>query len=143
VRLPGLAAAVTATQVVFHGVFEVVGGITASGLALGGHQHGPLVLQSNPGAADPSLISASPGMLAAHVAAAAVTAVLLWRGELLVQTIARWVRALFRTRQPVRSYGDDTRIPVSRTVPRAASRLLDDCAWRRGPPARASRIAFG
>lgn len=143
VRLPGLAAAVTATQVVFHGVFEVVGGITASGLALGGHQHGPLVLQFNPGAADPSLISASPGMLAAHVAAAAVTAVLLWRGELLVQTIARWVRALFRTRQPVRSFGDGTRIPVSRTVPRAASRLLDDCAWRRGPPARASRIAFG
>jgi hypothetical protein len=141
VRLPRLAAAVTATQVVFHGVFELVGGITPTGLALGGHQHGAIVL-SMPGAADPSLLTASPGMLAAHAAATVVTVMLLRRGELLVQTIARWVRALLRTPQPVPSHADDARVPVSRSVPRAASRLLDDCAWRRGPPAGAPRIAF-
>lgn len=144
VRLPGLTAAVTATQVVFHGLFEVVGGITPTGLALGGHQHGAVVLHIDPGASAPSLLTASPGMLAAHAAAAVVTVVLLRRGELLVQTIARWVRALLRTPQPAPSPGDaTTRVPVSRTVPRAPSRLLDDCAWRRGPPARAPRIVFG
>ncbi len=143
VRLPGLAAAVTATQVVFHGVFELVGGITPSGLGLGGHQHGAIIMNIMPGAADPSLLNASPGMLAAHAAAAALTIMLLWRGELLVQTIARWVRALLRTPQPAPSHRGRTRVPVARTVPRAASRLLDDCAWRRGPPAGAPRIALG
>ncbi|MDQ0613173.1 hypothetical protein QF046_000814 [Microbacterium sp. W4I4] len=83
-------------------------------------------------------------MLAAHAAAAVVTVVLLRRGELLVQAIARWVRALLRTPQPAPSHSDaTTRVPVSRTVPRAASRLLDDCAWRRGPPVCAPRIVFG
>lgn len=143
VRLPGLAAAVTATQVVFHGVFELVGGITPTGGALGGHQHGAIVLNVAPGSADPSLLTASPGMLAAHAAATVVTVMLLRRGELLVQSIARWVRALLRTPQPVPSHADCTRITVSREVPRAVSRLLDDCAWRRGPPAGAPRIAFG
>lgn len=143
VRLPGLAAAVTATQVVFHGVFELVGGITPSGLALGGHHHGTVVIDAAPGVADPSLLNSSPGMLAAHAAAAVLTALLLWRGELLVRTIARWVRALLRRPQPVPSLGGSTRVPVSRMVPRAATRLLDGCAWRRGPPACAARIAFG
>jgi hypothetical protein len=144
VRLPGLAAAVTATQVVFHALFEIVGGITPSGLTPGGHQHGAIVLNVEPGAAAPSLLSASPGMLAAHAAATVITVVLLRRGELLVQTVARWVRALLRTPQPAPSHGERAiRVPGSRTVARAASRLLHDCAWRRGPPACVPRIALG
>lgn len=142
VRLPGLAAAVTATQVIFHGLFEIIGGITSTDLALGGHQHGAIVLPVDPGVADPSLLTASPGMLAAHAAAAVVTVVLLRHGELLVQAIARWVRALLRTPHPAPSHSD-AQVPVLRTVLRAASRLLDDCAWRRGPPARSPRITLG
>jgi hypothetical protein len=142
VRLPGVAAAVMATQVVFHAVFEVTGGISPTGLTPGAHQHGPIVLAISPAAAHPSLLSASPAMLAAHAIAAVATAALLWRGELLVQAVAHWVRALLRTPQAVPSPAADIRLPVSHAIVRPASRLLDDCVRRRGPPERTPRIAF-
>lgn len=143
VRLPGLAGAVAATQLVFHALFEVVGGITPTGAVPGAHQHGPMVLAFAAGAGDPSLLTASPGMLAAHVAAAVVTTALVWRGELLVQVIARWVRSLLRTLRPVAPYAEHARVPVPRVAVRAHARLLADCAWRRGPPARGPRIVLG
>lgn len=144
VRLPGVAAAVTATQLVFHGAFELVGGITPTGLTPGAHHHGALILNIEASTAHSSLLTSSPVMLAAHAAAAAVTVMLLWRGELLVQLVARWVRALLRTPQPTTPHLEDIRLPGPRSViPPAAARLLEDCAWRRGPPARAPRIVFG
>lgn len=141
IRLAGLTAAVAATQFVFHGIFEVTGGITPTGLALGAHHHGAIVLDFGAsGTADPSLLAASPVMLVAHLAAALVTTALLWRGELLVQAIARWVRAKLRAPQPVLQHGSDLRVPVSRSVARVSFRLLADCAWRRGPPVPALSI---
>lgn len=142
VRLPGLAAAVTATQMVFHGVFEVVGGITPTGLTPG-HQHGPIVLNFASEAADPSLLTSSPLMLAAHLGAAVLTIAALWRGELLVQAIARWVRAKLGVPQPVPPPEVDAHVRVSDTAPHITARLLADCAWRRGPPASDLRILLG
>lgn len=142
VRLPGLAAAVAATQVAFHALFELLGGVIPTGAASGAHQHGPMVLAFAPGA-DPSLLTASPGMLAAHVAAAVVTTALLWRGELLVQAIAGWVRGLLRTHRSVTQHVRQARLSVPRAAARVRSRLLADCAWRRGPPTPAARIVLG
>lgn len=132
IRLPGLAAAVTATQVAFHTLFAVAGEIAPSAVGGGGHQHGPLVLRFPPQGATASAMDAP--MAAAHLAAAVLTILLLRRGELLVQTVVRWVRMLLR--RPLNA----PRLPVAAppgapcSTPRAARRLLADCAWRRGPP---------
>lgn len=131
IRLPGLAAAVISTQVAFHTLFAAAGEIAPSAVG-GGHQHGPLVLAFPPQGATASAMDAP--MAAAHLVAAVLTILLLRRGELLVQTVVRWVRMLLR--RPLNA----PRLPVAtppgapRSTPRAARRLLADCAWRRGPP---------
>ena len=135
IRLSGLTGAVLSTQFVFHALFELTGGIAPTGL-VGGHQHGPIVLELAPGT-HPDLLSSSPGMLLAHLLAALLTTLLLWRGELLIRAIARWVRTLLRLPQTAPAHPVAAPANVTRTEAPLLDRLLADCAWRRGPPASA------
>ncbi|GAA3926123.1 hypothetical protein [Microbacterium soli] len=136
IRLLRLAAAVATTQGAFHILFEVAGGITPTG-TVGGHQHGPIVLTLGP--ASTEVLPPSTAMLIAHLLAAAVTTLLIWRGELLIQAIARWVRALLRVPQTASSRPRRAPASMPRTAPHILTSLLADCAWRRGPPAPALR----
>lgn len=130
-RTPGIArlsVAVLVSQTVFHVLFVALGA-TVSAAVTRGHQH---VLTLDPLT---STVAPDAGMLGAHIAAAALTIALLWRGEQLMRTVARWVRAALRTRTP-RLYAD-WRIPVAftSTPRRFVSRIRIGDISRRGPPA--------
>jgi cytosine/uracil/thiamine/allantoin permease len=76
-----LAASVTVSQLVYHGLFSLFGQASTPGGAVTSAHHGTVVFI--PGAPDQvALVSpADQWMLAAHVGAAALTFVMLLRGE--------------------------------------------------------------
>lgn len=136
-RLVGIAGAVTITQVLFHVLFAVTGDIPRAGAVPGPHRHGALTPADLAVVMSPAHASSLDApMLVAHLCAAVVTTVLLWRGELVLRAITRWVRAVLRRREPVlrtstpfRATPDDT----ATTSPLSRILLGDVC--RRGPPA--------
>jgi hypothetical protein len=136
-RMVSVAGAVTVTQAVFHLLFAFVGQLPVAGILPGSHVHGALTL------ADPARASAPPMhashsaavMLLAHICAAVVTTALLWRGELMLRAIRRWVHAvlrrpeqLLRESTPFRPRQADPLL----TTPLSRILLCDVC--RRGPP---------
>ncbi|WP_426183734.1 hypothetical protein [Microbacterium sp. TWP3-1-2b2] len=127
-RMARLSAAVMVSQTVFHVLFVALGA-TVSPTVTTGHDHA-LTL-------DPltSTIAPDAGMLGAHVAAAALTIMLLWRGERLVQVVARWVLAVLRTRALRLQAEWPVPAPITTTARRFASRISSGGVSRRGPPA--------
>ncbi|HEX2317339.1 MAG TPA: hypothetical protein VHJ17_26580 [Thermomonospora sp.] len=87
-----------------------------------------------------AVVPGGPGMTLAHVAAAAVSAWWLWRGERLAWTLARRFAALSRVcavvllevpPAPVRR-----RVPLTAAVPRPVPAPLRHSVGLRGPPLR-------
>lgn len=138
-RLPSIVAAVGVTQAVFHLLFDLTGATVGSGPHVSGHQHGALDLTALAQTPSASLAHTSHGdaaMIFAHACAAAVTAVMLWRGELMLSMIAHWVRAVLRRPEPL----PEPQLPAvrpllcARLAPTIARVSLGDVC-RRGPPA--------
>ncbi|WP_298867330.1 hypothetical protein [uncultured Microbacterium sp.] len=136
VRLAGITGAVTITQVLFHLLFAVTGDIPLAGAAPGTHQHGVLT-PADLAVVMPSAHTSSldAPMLVAHLCAAVVTTVLLWRGELILRAITRWVRAVLRRREPVLRTSTPFRATPGDTTTSPLSRILLGGVCRRGPPA--------
>lgn len=133
-RLARLAAAVTVSQVAFHGAFQLLGsptGIRMSPTAAHAHVHGvvdPAMLQATAAAPE------STGMYVAHAIAAALTIALLWRGERAVHAIAReTLRVLRRAEAPRPALVPDAPAAFASPVRPAGPRLLPSVSWR-GPP---------
>ena len=90
-----VAVTVLFAQAVFHLLFQMLGSPTGSSVASSpGHAHhldlallGPVT----------PVAGADATMLGAHVAAAALTTLLVWHGEALVRAVARWFHALLLT----------------------------------------------
>ena len=128
-----VAGAVFAAQAAFHVLFQALGAPTAGGVAgTVGHAHHVDLSALGPLSTAPALDAA---MLSAHLAAAVLTTLLLWHGESVVATIARWFHAAVRR-------GDV--LPTVTTAPPQPLRSLpltlrdaavDTVLSRRGPPA--------
>ncbi|GGD80847.1 hypothetical protein [Microbacterium murale] len=123
-----LSAAVLVSQTVFHVLFVALGA-TASATVMTGHHH---VMTLDPLS---STVAPDAGMLGAHIAAAALTIAMLWRGERLLSVIRRWVHTVLRTRMP-RLHAE---WPVPASVGTTARRFVPSipavAISRRGPPA--------
>jgi hypothetical protein len=134
--LARLAAAVTVSQVAFHGAFQLLGSPTGVGMSPGaGHSH------SAHGVVDLAVLhvtAAAPegaGMYVAHAIAAVLTIALLWRGERVVHAIAReTLRVLRRAQAPRPALIPDPPAAFASPVRPSAPRLLPSVSWR-GPPA--------
>ncbi|WP_101846266.1 hypothetical protein [Zhihengliuella sp. ISTPL4] len=127
-----VAVAVFLAQAAFHLLFQLLGAPTADdATGLAAHAHhldlsalGPLSPAPGPGAL----------MLSAHVIAAVLTTLLLWHGESVLRTIARWFRAALR-----RAVASAAMTPAPpRPLRSAVLPPLDDAVTmevsRRGPP---------
>lgn len=125
------AAAVAASQVVFHAAFTLVGDLGRWDAAASGHVHALDPVAGPAAAVHPP----SAGMLLAHAAAAAITALLVLRGERAVVAVWRWARARLRrvagaVRVPLRH-----RIPPLPRLSRPrTARVTAHPLSRRGPP---------
>lgn len=96
-----IVATVLFAQLVFHGLFTLLGApvIVDPAVVPVGHVHDlSALLADRPVAAGGGAATAGVWMLIAHVLAAAATCALLWHGEQLLQGIAGWVRAVLRRR---------------------------------------------
>lgn len=127
-RLGRLSTAVVSAQMVFHVLFVMLGA-TASPTVSTGHNH---VLSLDPLTAT---VAPDAGMLGAHVAAAALTIMLLWRGEQLVRAVARWVQAALRPRMPSVHAEWPTPQALATTTHHLVSALRTGDISLRGPPA--------
>lgn len=129
-----LSATVTLAQAAFHVLFVALGAAlrpgTGAGLS-GQHAHHGLHLMLGP---ITSSVAPDDSMLGAHVLAAALTVVLLWRGERILSFIARWVRAALVRRMP-RLHGEWS-APRANTAatPRPNRQLWASDLSLRGPP---------
>lgn len=84
-------AAVLVAQTAFHVAFSMIGDLGRWDAAQGAHaHHAGMVLSAFTTAPAPAM---SAGMLAAHAAAAVVSAAIVRRGERTVVAVWRWVRA--------------------------------------------------
>lgn len=137
-RFASIAATVGVTQIAFHALFEVTGPQHAPPALVGLHQHGaldPAVLAP----LHPSIGHAAHSdalMLVAHSCAAIVTALLLWRGEMLLRSIGQWVHAVLRRAQTLPLVNAPLRAAlVDAAALPALSRIRFSDLCRRGPPA--------
>lgn len=130
-----LALAVTGSQLIFHTLF-VVGAVTPSGTS-----HAHHLLPMTDAAATTTAIGADPLMWAMHGAAAAVTTLVVHRGERAARTllavaadIARWVRR--RILAAVLALGalDLPALPVAPDAAPVLRSIVLRTAAGRGPP---------
>lgn len=134
-----LGAAVALSQFAFHATFAVLGG--ASGAPeIAGHVHGAasVLPAASASVATPAFAGADPLMWVAHALAAAVTTVVLFRGERVVRAAAtplvEFVHLVVRV---VLALPVATRIRVPVIRHRAVSflaRVATSPVSRRGPP---------
>ncbi len=123
--------AVILSQALFHLAFATTGDVGAWQSAAV-HVHGAVTLGDGPVA---TALVPSPVMLLGHLAAAAVTALAVHRGERLVRVIARWLpRLVRRVCVLVRAARPRRPRPVHRVFARPTSGRLAFAIARRGPP---------
>ncbi|SJN32029.1 hypothetical protein FM104_07705 [Microbacterium esteraromaticum] len=129
-RFASIAAAVAVIQWVFHTVFETTGSTASSGAGLAPHVH-------SVGALTPMthMSHADAPMVAAHVIAAVVTTLLLWRGESMIHVIAQWVRVQLRAPQLLVVLQAPRPSAVTHELHLPLKRLPLGDVCRRGPPA--------
>ncbi|MGY1551111.1 hypothetical protein ACW5CM_04895 [Microbacterium sp. A588] len=129
-----LSATVALAQAAFHVLFVALGAALRPGTNTGqnsqhAHHGHHLVLGSIT-----SSIAPDDSMLGAHVLAAALTVVLLWRGERILGFIARWVRAALVRRLP-RLHGEwSAPCAHAAAAPRPNHQLWASDLSLRGPP---------
>jgi hypothetical protein len=131
-----LSAAVLLSQIAFHTAFSVVGDLSGTGttdIASTSHVHGQLTL---PLLDQTVSAPTSPLMLTAHLAAAAVSAAILYGGERALRALLSLVIDLLATR--ALEIASLERHEACRTLPSALpvirAALLSDVIARRGPP---------
>ncbi len=127
----GTSAAVIVAQGLLHLAFAAIGTAAPRAAALHGSHHadrGPLVV------ADVGHLHLDAGMIVAHLVAAALTVVVLTRGERALRGIARGVRRLLT--RPAAALALPA-VPVLPTVPAdlPVVRPFLSVLSRRGPPA--------
>lgn len=140
-----LALSVAVSQLLYHGLFSLFGrAATATGTVSSGH-HGTIVF--TPGTTEQLSFTASDQwMLAAHLAAAALTFVMLVRGEralLAISALRVMVLATLAWRLPLNPVPlpAGNRFPTAqRTAPLRRRLILTSPLTLRGPP-RLERIA--
>ncbi|MGB4136165.1 MAG: hypothetical protein WA971_06360 [Microbacterium sp.] len=135
VRLPGIAAAVLATQGAFHVLFHLTGTTVDSGPGPGasGHDHSAMTMNALLRGAVPD-----DGMTAAHLAAALLTTLLLWRGQVLLLAITHWLSAALRHAvRPVPIRPSARIVPPRHETIHVTRRTPLGSLSRRGPPALA------
>jgi hypothetical protein len=133
-----IGSALAATQVGLHEGFMLLAQPHCSLPAMAGHAHSAAV-----GAAmscSPAMPMAGPSvvMVAAHVAAAAATGLLLWQGERLLWALVTWLAVTLP--QALRPVSAPARRPAQPVVVRRSARLWTTLGGvgRRGPPAVAA-----
>ncbi|WP_417540712.1 hypothetical protein [Microbacterium maritypicum] len=130
-----VALAVFLAQGAFHVLFQLLGAPTGTTpIAGGAHSHhlDVALLGSTAPAAAPGAL-----MLFAHVVAAVLTTILVWRAEAVVRIVARWVDALFR-RASALAPAMHRRPPRLRSVTVVSfDAAVSAAVPRRGPPALA------
>lgn len=125
--------AVLLSQIAFHAAFSLVGGRSAAAASSMMHDHDamtvPLLEQAV--AVPPSSL-----MLTAHVLAALLSTVLLYRGERAIRSLLVLVidRLAARTRGIAPHERRLRRAPASTSLRRPRLALLSDAIARRGPP---------
>lgn len=132
-----IAITVVFAQVVFHGLFTLLGApvIVDAAVVPVGHVHDlSMLLGVQQAAPDGGAAAAGIWMLTAHLIAAAATCALLWHGEHLLRSIAGWVRAVLR-----RAITIALRCPAAPAlaVPAPSGSVFSapcDHIRRRGPP---------
>lgn len=124
-----VAATVGVSQAVFHLAFQYLGTPTGSP-AIGPHTHHVEL----PAAIAATVPLPDAGMIAAHVLAAMLTTLLVWRGEAVLRTIARWMRALLRLPVPRPLAEHTAPSPLRVSVRVFGDALFSSTAPRRGPP---------
>jgi hypothetical protein len=137
--LPRLAAAVAVGQASFHTVFTALGNSTGVALLPAEHSghtgHGMLV---ESGAAHGAAAHSGMGMLLAHVAAGAISALLLAHSERALLELALLARLTFRrllTTPAIRPLPALRRSLLDVAVPSLSSTPLLGSLRYRGPPA--------
>lgn len=127
-----VATAVLLAQGAFHLVFQSLGAPTGGrGASATGHAHHVVL---------PPLDSFAPGaspdapMLVAHVVAAAFTAVLVVRGEMVLLRIAAWFHALLRRSVSSAPADHGRPVPLTSILLSAADAAISAAVSRRGPP---------
>jgi hypothetical protein len=136
-HLVGIAGSVAVTQVMFHVIFAITGQPPIAGIAFEAHQHGALTAAGHTLTAMPPshAVHTDALMLFAHFCAAVITTVLLWRGELLLRAVVRWVRTVLRHRAPLLlSHTTFRTSPIEGLPAGPLSRVLLSDVCRRGPP---------
>lgn len=132
-------ASVGASQLLFHLAFSLVGDLGAWDVGALGHVHGPAAVDLASAASVPL---PSPGMLAAHAAAAALTAWLVRVGERVVLAVSAWtVRVLNRARIVLAPHRGLARPLPSAPPVLARGRVAAHPLSRRGPPRLSSAVA--
>ena len=127
-------ATVAVSQILLHFAFVLTAGADPT-LSIGHDHHGPAALDPVMAASMSGLLPA-PSMLAAHLAAAAVTVAVLWWGERMLTALAGGIRTLFsRMREVVPpARAALPRVSFRRPAGRRAGVALSSLS-RRGPPA--------
>lgn len=121
-------AVVITSQLLFHMAFAITSGADSSRL-VSGHAHHVATNASGAG-----LVIPDTPMTVAHLLAAAVTVAVLYRGERLLQAIARGIRSILARSGVVPPPTAYVAPPADGPVVPAARVVLWD-ASRRGPPA--------
>lgn len=126
-----VAATVLVSQAAFHVVFQTLGAPTGTAV-LSGHQH-----HVDLAALGPVTAAAAPDtiMIVGHLAAAALTTIMLWHGESMVRAAAGWVHA--RLRRAISAFRPAHRVPAPAvfSTPLLVDAALSASVSRRGPPA--------
>lgn len=136
-----LAASVTVSQLLYHGLFSLFGTAgTASGVITTSH-HGPITIV--PGATEAATSAVGPGMVVAHLVAAVLTFGVLLRGEQSLAAIAALAGLIFtslrwwRLPQDARPVRAGILLPSrQRTAVAHRSLILTSSLSHRGPPVR-------
>lgn len=127
-----VAGAVLVAQAAFHGVFAVLGSPTASRAVIEtGHAHHADALLPVAATHAPSLDAT---MLGAHLAAAAVTTLLVWRAEAVARAIVSWFRLLAQHHAALVSPDHPRPVPLRSIAVRPLDRQVAAAVSRRGPP---------
>lgn len=140
--LGGTVASVATAQALLHLAFTAAGSAPASRSVspAAAHDHGMGTLTPSPSLLDASVaghLHLTPGMLAAHTAAAVVTVVLLVHGERVLRAFGRGWRRLVAVIAPLRTPPMAAASTPSWSSPSLIASFLS-VQSRRGPPALAS-----
>lgn len=130
-----VAVAVLLAQGGFHALFQLLGAPSADSgtVAAGGaHAHHLTLALTSVGGTPVAPVGA--GMIGAHIAAAALTTVLLWHAESMVRAVAGWFRALLRRASPHTGPVPARPVALRSLLLPPADRAVAAAVSRRGPP---------